>query len=407
MKHRLTVQQVADSIGSDVDDVLITLWDSGFEQFESSTDVVFPRQLAAVQKVLGLPTSSDVKSPAYWMGTTSTTPREFASLMTDMGFPFAEGQKTLPKGSIRKLTALAKSLAVTPPPRSEPAAAPSLLEVPLEPQLEWVPVGSPRPVMAFLDIETVEEVHYALARDFQRSKDPIFPAGIRDRNLLASAMTRPATSLGETAKYPTIEMAGAALLHSLVLNHAFHNGNKRTGLVSLLVFLDRNNYLLTCTDKDVFRLVLRLADHALTDDNRRYHPDEEVMILARWLCQNARPIDRTERPMPWRRLKTILAHYDCSMEFTGRDNCVDIVRTVRLEPFLFERRVRTRTLRAQMTVTGDGMEIPRRGVAKIRRQLELDEPNGVDSTAFYDDKPLHVDEWIAKYRRILELLGRL
>ena len=43
---------------------------------------------------------------------------------------------------------------------------------------------------------------------------------------------RPQTGLGTIDKYPTIEQKAAALLHSLIKNHAFHNGNKRTALVA-------------------------------------------------------------------------------------------------------------------------------------------------------------------------------
>src|SRR5258708_1626270 len=71
-------------------------------------------------------------------------------------------------------------------------------------------------------------IHNQLVRDFAESGDPIDPPGIRDRGeLLESALSRPQTSIGTTLKYPTIEMAAAALLHALVHNHPFHNGNKR------------------------------------------------------------------------------------------------------------------------------------------------------------------------------------
>lgn len=409
MARATTVRHLATSLGLDVDDVLIALWDAGFVRFERPSDVVHTRELPRVQKALSLPTARDIKSPSYWMQMTSTSPTGFAELMGSLGFPFAVGQKTLPKGAIRKLQAHVRS-AVSTTPRSvgtaptEEESVRSLDQLgPLEP---WQLVGSTRQI-AFLNVADVEDVHFALAKDFQQSKDPIFPAGVRDMNLLESAVERPRTSLGSTCKYPSVEMAGAALLHSLVLNHAFHNGNKRTGLVSILVFLDRNNFLLTCTDKELFQLVLRLADHGLTESRGTWQADDEVMVLSRWLHGNSRPIDKTERPMQWRRLKTILAHYDCAMEFTGRNNCIDITRTIELPPMLFQRERRTKVLRAQTTVTGDGMEISRKGVAKLRRQLELDEPHGVDSKDFYDDKPLQVDEWITKYRRILELLARL
>lgn len=410
MKRTATVGDLARDLGSEVDDVLIALWDAGFDRFDRASDTVYSRELSAVQAALGMPTASQLQSPAHWMRVTGLSPKGFTSLMSGMGFDLEDGQKTLPKGSIRRLAAYAKRAPAAPTQEQQSVAPVPSLEA-VRPSsnvchLPWETVGSPRCV-SMLSVADVEEIHFALAEDFLLSRDPIFPAGVRDQNLLESAVARPTTSLGDERKYPTVEMAGAALLHSLVLNHAFHNGNKRTGLVSLLVFLDRNNFLLTCTDKELFQLVLRLADHALSDARDVTHPDDEVMTLAHWLRDNARLIDRMERPIPWRKLKTILTRYDCAMEFTTRGNCLNLTREVERPPMLFQRDRRKKVLRAQLTVTGDGMEVSRKVVSKLRDQLELDERHGVDSTAFYDDKPLQVNEWIGKYRRILELLARL
>jgi death-on-curing protein len=57
---------------------------------------------------------------------------------------------------------------------------------------------------------------------------------IHDRNMLESAVACPMMSaFGEDA-YPTIIEKAAALLHSLVLNHPFVDGNKRTGTIAFL-----------------------------------------------------------------------------------------------------------------------------------------------------------------------------
>src|ERR1700741_1391270 len=96
-----------------------------------------------------------------------------------------------------------------------------------------------RPVL--LSADDILALHYQLVDFFKKTEDPIDPAGPRDLNLLASAVGRPQTSLGHEEKYPTLLLKAAALFHSLVKNHAFHNGNKRTGLMATLTFLDRNN----------------------------------------------------------------------------------------------------------------------------------------------------------------------
>jgi death-on-curing family protein len=94
----------------------------------------------------------------------------------------------------------------------------------------------------FLTEDEVLAIHYALVDFFAKDGDPIAPAGVREINLLASALLRPRTSIGDREKYRTLSQKAAALFHSLAKNHPFHNGNKRTAFVGTLSFLDRNGW---------------------------------------------------------------------------------------------------------------------------------------------------------------------
>jgi death on curing protein len=134
--------------------------------------------------------------------------------------------------------------------------------------------------------EDVLTIHYELVEMFARGADPIVPAGARDINLLASACTRPSTSLAGIDKYQTLEQKAAALLHSLIQNHPFHNGNKRTALVATITTLARNDRYFTSdvSDDDIFETVTALADHAFPpprDSSRG--ADQVVEALAQWL----------------------------------------------------------------------------------------------------------------------------
>src|SRR5436190_18138540 len=97
-------------------------------------------------------------------------------------------------------------------------------------------------------------LHEDLVALFAQEDNPIFPPGPKDLNLLESACTRPQTSFGKTEKYGSVEEKAAALLHSLVKNHAFHNGNKRTALVTMITFLWRNERRVNAdvTDNEIF-----------------------------------------------------------------------------------------------------------------------------------------------------------
>ena len=86
------------------------------------------------------------------------------------------------------------------------------------------------------------------------------PPPLRDVGLLGSAAARPrATAFGEDA-YPDLWTKAAALLHSVVRNHALVDGNKRLGWLACAVFLDVNGIDPTAaSNDDVFDLVIHVA----------------------------------------------------------------------------------------------------------------------------------------------------
>ena len=86
---------------------------------------------------------------------------------------------------------------------------------------------------------------------------------VRDAGLLEAALARPATTLMGEDAYPSIEMKAAALLHSLVKNHALADGNKRLGWLATVVFLGFNGYRVTLTQGQAFELVWAVADGTL------------------------------------------------------------------------------------------------------------------------------------------------
>jgi death-on-curing protein len=84
---------------------------------------------------------------------------------------------------------------------------------------------------------------------------------LRDLGLLESAVARPQASAFGADAYPDLVSKAAALLHSLVLNHAFVDGNKRTAALATVVFLDLNGCGVRWDQDEALDLILRLADH--------------------------------------------------------------------------------------------------------------------------------------------------
>jgi death-on-curing protein len=88
---------------------------------------------------------------------------------------------------------------------------------------------------------------------------------VRDHGLLESALARPqATAFGKEV-YAALEDKAAALLHSLVRNHALVDGNKRLGLGGLIVFLGINGKRLTLSNDAAYELVMAVAEGELDD----------------------------------------------------------------------------------------------------------------------------------------------
>ena len=88
---------------------------------------------------------------------------------------------------------------------------------------------------------------------------------VRDWGLFESALARPKASVFGEDAYPGLNGKAAALLHSVVTNHALVDGNERLGLVAVLLFYGMNGYDLTATENERVDLILAIADGRLSE----------------------------------------------------------------------------------------------------------------------------------------------
>ena len=103
---------------------------------------------------------------------------------------------------------------------------------------------------------------------------------VRDPGLLESAAARPRTTVFGADAYPGIHDKAAALLHSLVSNHALVDGNKRLGLAGVIAFLGVNGWRLTLTNDEAYDLVMSVASG----------PAQDVPAIAAALVAGSRPV---------------------------------------------------------------------------------------------------------------------
>jgi len=89
--------------------------------------------------------------------------------------------------------------------------------------------------------------------------------GVRDTKMLDASVNSPFHTFGGQYLYPTLQAMAAHLAFSLIKNHPFLDGNKRIGILSMLVFLEINNLPITCTDDELVSLGMGLADSSISE----------------------------------------------------------------------------------------------------------------------------------------------
>lgn len=108
--------------------------------------------------------------------------------------------------------------------------------------------------MKYLTVEDVLYLHVlAMLSTGDEPRDP------RETGLLDSAVAQPAVTFGGEDLYPTLPVKGAAIFRSLIKNHPFIDGNKRTAFLVLSAFLRLNGHHLTFTQDEAFEFVLWVA----------------------------------------------------------------------------------------------------------------------------------------------------
>jgi death-on-curing protein len=103
-------------------------------------------------------------------------------------------------------------------------------------------------------------------------------AGVRDENLLESALARPQQLYAYGSPPPDLAALAATLAYGLARNHPFVDGNKRTAAVACETFIELNGTRLDAEDIDLFPRFLALAEGRLTAEE-----------LAGWLRAHIEP----------------------------------------------------------------------------------------------------------------------
>jgi len=105
----------------------------------------------------------------------------------------------------------------------------------------------------FFTVEQIIEIHDAFLEDHGGLP------GIRDKGLLISAVEMPRASMFGEHLHKTIYDKAAAYLFHIVQNHPFNDGNKRTGALATILFLEENGIKIAFSDNDYEEFVVSIA----------------------------------------------------------------------------------------------------------------------------------------------------
>jgi death-on-curing protein len=220
-----------------------------------------------------------------------------------------------------------------------------------------------------LSAKEVEDLHEVLEDWFAQSEDPISPPGVKSKELLESAAARPGQTVGQKDAYPSIYDKAAALFHSLINNHAFHNGNKRVALVSAQVLLAQEGlWLEHPSDEEMYEFARAAAAHELTASR-----DDEVGFISEWLQKNSRKAIKGEHPLKYGELKDRLKEFGFEIDPPDGD-LLNIYKDGRIIE-----RVKKQGIKGFRPYHTDY-------IAGLRKRLNLTPEQGVDSLKFYGIK---------------------
>jgi len=136
-----------------------------------------------------------------------------------------------------------------------------------------------------MNLNDNKPIVYLTASDIYNVNDSVTDGHtfVRDLNLLNSAVERPKLVLFGEAQFPTLIDKAASLLHSLAYHHLFVDGNKRTAVYSLVLFLEKNGYQLNWDEDAAQSFILDVAQGK-----------HDVPEVAAWLAPYIEPLELEE-----------------------------------------------------------------------------------------------------------------
>lgn len=278
-----------------------------------------------------------------------------------------------------------------------------------------------------LSTEAVIHLHEILSNNVHllEEMDPVEPRGVKNIGMLESAVNRQLTGSGSFYKYPDAFSNAATLVFGVIKNHAFHNGNKRAGLLSLVKHLYVNGYVMSpaLNSHEFYEILVAVADSKIPEFSKKYlkkYPfirskeekkrketdwevETQIRFFAFWIKKNSRAKESTTKgDVRLTELKRMLENKAIKMEQDGSTLEVYLERENKFLGFTLSTKKQNRKT---YTLGNNRSTIGKSTLNILRKDFNLTKIHGIDDTFFYDDEAF-LDSEIKAYKKIIYQLSK-
>lgn len=268
-----------------------------------------------------------------------------------------------------------------------------------------------------LTTDEIRDLHNILCVNYELlpEMEPISPPGIKNNDMLESAVSRQLVGSGDYYKYSDIYSNCATLVFGLVKNHSFHNGNKRIGFLALIKHLYSNGYVIrpNLGHKEIFELLRTLANSSMDEHaeiyNKHFYKQhkklkwtDEVQIkyLSNWLRQNAEHKNTKikQKTLTISEIERILKAKDLKTSFTGK------FLTISKKNSFLQDIIGKKSYKKDYIIK-DSRNIPLGIIEQMRKDFSISFLDGIDNSTFYNEEDILSNE-IVSYKKIIYKLAK-
>ena len=244
----------------------------------------------------------------------------------------------------------------------------------------------------------IVNAHYILS-DYFLEKGEAVRFGVLNFNLLSSAVNRQFIEFGGVKKWKDPFLKMATLAFGLTMDHAFHDGNKRTALLSILLYLNLHKRVVTVPKQLLEELMVRIAAHQLhlypSFQEFQAKDDAEVRFIGSKLRAWSRHVDTRLYTITYSELNTRLKEFGFYLDKPD-GNTIGVYKT---KAGLFGRDMKI----CMIGYPGAKKQVGEKDLKFILQKTGLTAKQGCDSDVFFHgSQPTY--ELLEEYQEPLERL---